>query len=312
MRIELYEPVSDERFSEMAYLLANPDVQSAGIDPLQHFRKHGRREGRRQINRDLIDAESPYRRAKFERFRGILDIDSEVVRFPARSGTRHLKASDYKMESANIGFGPFVNAVENNPSKLFVDIGCGLRPFVQGNCLYIDVYPSITVDLIVEATCRYPIKSNSVDGVGCFAVLEHTRQPWVVAEEIYRMLRPGGAVFIDWPFLQPVHGYPSHYFNATRDGLLSLFTDLGIKVDTIDTFSNQTPDHTVNWVLGKLVRDIPDARLRKRVLSMSVRELLACGPGSELWNQILAVMPHDMRSEFACGNSLIGRKPLDA
>jgi SAM-dependent methyltransferase len=310
MRMELYERVSDERFSEPAYLLANPDVRSAGMDALLHFQKYGRKEGRRQINRDLIEADSPYRRAKFERFRGVLNIDAEVARFPARSGTRHLDASEYKIESCNIGFGPFVNAVDNNPSKLFVDIGCGLRPFVQDNCLYVEVYPSITADLIVEPTCRYPIKSNSMDGVGCFAVLEHTRQPWVVAEEIYRILKPGGAVYIDWPFLQPVHGYPSHYFNATRNGLLSLFVDLGIEVDIINTFSNQTPDHTVNWVLGKLIRDIPDPQLRKRVLAMSVRELIESSPGSDLWNQILAAMPAEMKSEFACGNSLIGRKPI--
>ena len=36
-----------EGWDPQAYLALNPDVAAAGEDPLEHFRKHGRAEGRR-------------------------------------------------------------------------------------------------------------------------------------------------------------------------------------------------------------------------------------------------------------------------
>lgn len=37
----------DEVFDPQLYLLANPDVAAAGVDPAQHYLLHGRREKRR-------------------------------------------------------------------------------------------------------------------------------------------------------------------------------------------------------------------------------------------------------------------------
>jgi hypothetical protein len=36
----------DALFDARAYLAANPDVESAGIDPLRHYLAHGASEGR--------------------------------------------------------------------------------------------------------------------------------------------------------------------------------------------------------------------------------------------------------------------------
>jgi hypothetical protein len=121
------------------------------------------------------------------------------------------------------------------------------------------------------------------------------------------MLKPGGKVFIDWPFLQPVHGFPSHYFNATREGLKSLFAE-GFDIQEARTYPNQTPDHTVSWILGKLIRDLPSRAKRERVLKMSVMELISAPPNGEFWTWLLADAPDTLISEFACGNSLIGTK----
>jgi SAM-dependent methyltransferase len=198
--------------------------------------------------------------------------------------------------------------VERNPDGLFLDLGCGLRKVVYENCLYLEVYPSICADLIVAPDCTYPIKSSVLDGVGCFAVLEHTRKPWLVVEEIARMLKPGGRVYVDWPFLQPVHGFPSHYYNATREGLRAIFQDNGFKIDTLATFPFQTPDYTINWILSKFMRDLSNSERREKLLAMTVRELIEEPPGGECWRKILSTLPDEMLSEFACGNSLIGTK----
>jgi SAM-dependent methyltransferase len=312
MPLQLYEKATVERFFAPGYVLANPDVRAAGVDAEQHFAQFGLAEGRLQFNPDIMKFDSVYRRAKYDRFSSLLVMDERVRsggRFPFYFGAQYFELSEYQFESANAGFGPFIAEIEASPSKNYLDLGCGLRNQAYENCLYLEVYPSITADLIVEPTCYYPIESEAFDGIGCFAVLEHTLKPWLVVEEICRMLKPGGKAFIDWPFLQPIHGFPSHYFNATREGLKSLFKK-DFEIELCTTLPHQTPDHTISWVLGRMLSELPDIELRNRILNMSVGDLVKAPPMSDFWNRIVSALPDSAVSELACGNSLIGRKKL--
>ena len=159
----------------------------------------------------------------------------------------------------------------------------------------------------MEPACRYPIASGSLDGISCLAVLEHVEKPWVVAQEMRRMLKPGGLVFIDWPFLQPVHGYPSHFYNATRTGLGNLFKD-GFEPIVLDTFPNQTPDHTLSWILREWSASLTSERVRAELRRMTVGQLLDAPAGGPFWKRMLAATPDEARMTFACGNTLIARK----
>jgi SAM-dependent methyltransferase len=262
-----------------AYLLANPDVAAAAVDPHAHFSAYGKREGRLQVNPILLNSASDYRRNKFALFAPLLDSSFKATEFPRSMDDSHFTMSDYRVESANGDFGSFVEEVIANPRNLYLDLGCGLRRQVQHNCLYLEVYPSISADIIVPPTCKYPIRANVFDGIVCSAVLEHVRKPWTVVDEIRRMLKPGGKVWIDWPFLQPVHGYPSHFFNATREGLRSIFEDAGFKCDDIGTWGHQGPDFTLSMVLGGLALSLPE------LMDMTVRDLLRHQPASEFWNK---------------------------
>jgi SAM-dependent methyltransferase len=305
--LETFEAATPETFDERCYLLANPDLSKAGVDAARHFREEGIRQNRRQLNRRLL-YDPAYRTAKFERFKSIIDLpEDQLTGFPLTVG-KPFSLSDYQAESANCDFDAFVAAIAANPGKNYLDLGCGLRQRMYQNCLYLEVYPSVSADLVAGLGCEYPIKSESFDGIGCFAVLEHTRQPWKVVQEMHRMLRPGGQVYIDWPFLQPVHGFPSHYFNATREGLKSAFTDLGFAVNNIGTFPNQTPDYTVTWIVGRLLRALPK-RKRRQFGRMRVSNLVAQNPENQFWKELLRDLPDDVISELACGNSLIATKP---
>jgi SAM-dependent methyltransferase len=294
-------------FDERCYTLANPDVAAAKHDPASHFKDFGAREGRLQVNPELLKA-AGYRSRKFLRFRNILRLPlSGKMAFPIVAGPNHFSIDQYSSESANGDFDPFIQTILDNPTKLYMDLGCGLRKTVYDNCLYVDVYPSVAADLIVEPSCIYPIADNSLDGVGCFAVLEHTRKPWLVAQEIFRMLKPGGRIWVDWPFLQPVHGFPSHYYNSTREGLKAIFEDIGFSVESCFTMGFQGPDHTVNWVLSGLLGRLSEER-RERVLGMPVRELLQHRPESPFWRDLLEGVDDGAISEFSCGNTLYAVK----
>jgi hypothetical protein len=53
-------------------------------------------------------------------------------------------------------------------------------------------------------------------------VLEHTQKPWVVTDEIFRILRSGGCVVLELPFLNVIHD-EDDYFRFTDKGIRSLF-----------------------------------------------------------------------------------------
>lgn len=304
--LDVLVEVTPRTFDTVLYRLANPDIAEAGADPAAHFKAFGRAEGRLQVNPALLDPASAYRREKFARFAGLLDDSYPCTAFPAMAGTA-LTLKDYLAESANIDFAPFIAEIEAHPERTYLDLGCGLRRRVYRNCLYLEVYPSAAADVIVEPTCSYPIRDGAFDGIGCFAVLEHTRQPWRVAREIHRMLKPGGRIWIDWPFLQPVHGYPSHYFNATREGLSSIFEDLGFRVESAETRPDQGPEQTLAWILRALADRLPLAE-RARFEALTVGELLREPPQGPPWSDLVGGLDDSTRSMLACGNCLIATK----
>lgn len=314
------EPATDANFDERLYLGANADVARHPVyrsDPWRHFDRYGRIERRQQLTRAAAGLPGTQRTAKYARFAHLLDAVRGVGgafrflegpdSFPISYGAAAHDPGEYDAESANPGLSDFVEAVRLNPDKLYLDVGCGRRSRHFENCLYLEVYPSISADIIIEPACRYPIADASLDGIGCFAVMEHMTEPWLAAQEFARMLKPGGMVFIDYPFLVPIHGYPSHYYNATREGLARLF-DQGFEQLSLDTRLNQTPDHAIQWQLAGLAEALTDAAVREELRAMSVADLIAQQPGSDFWQRVLAATPDKARSMFAAGNTLVARK----
>lgn len=249
-------------------------------------------------------------REKFERFRHILaaPLDEHPGgQFPIIAGDMHFDLSQYASESANHTPGIFSHMIESDPNGLFLDLGCGRRDKTYDNCLYLEVYPSNSADLIVEPNCLYPIKDQTLDGIGCFAVLEHCRKPWLVVQEIHRMLKPGGSVMIDWPFLQPVHGYPNHYFNATREGLTSIFADRGFEVSHAFTGEHQSAAYTLRWVIQWLLYRLPPKEA-KIAGNVRLRDIVGWDPHGPEWKELLDALPDVAKMELACGNMLVAKK----
>ena len=79
------------------------------------------------------------------------------------------------------------------------------------------------LDLVVDAH-DLPFADNSFDYVYSMAVFEHLHSPWVAAREIFRVLKPGGRVYVLTAFFQHLHGYPYHYFNMTVSGAQRIFS----------------------------------------------------------------------------------------
>jgi SAM-dependent methyltransferase len=101
-----------------------------------------------------------------------------------------------------------------------VELGSGNRRLLP-RCINIDLFlfPNVDIAADIEHT---PLASDSVDYVVLDSVVEHVPNPQAVIDEIWRILKPGGMLFCINPFLFPYHGYPAHYCNFTRDGMLHL------------------------------------------------------------------------------------------
>ena len=65
-----------------------------------------------------------------------------------------------------------------------------------------------------------PIRTGAVDVCYSSNVLEHVRRPWVMADEMVRVTRPGGTVYLSYtPWLSPWGGHetaPWHYLGGYR------------------------------------------------------------------------------------------------
>jgi SAM-dependent methyltransferase len=68
-----------------------------------------------------------------------------------------------------------------------------------------------------------PFKSESFDAVVAQAVFEHVADPVRVVSEVRRVLKAGGLIYADTPFLQPAHATPFDFHRFTFVGYRQLF-----------------------------------------------------------------------------------------
>lgn len=122
-------------------------------------------------------------------------------------------------------------------SGVTVELGSGSRR-LRRDVLNVDLFPSPNVDIVADIA-HAPLKTGCADHVILDSVIEHVPDPASVIAEARRILKPGGRIFINVPFMLPYHGYPGHYQNFARDGLRHLLREFS-NVDVRPTFGPMT------------------------------------------------------------------------
>ena len=107
-------------------------------------------------------------------------------------------------------------------SSIILDMGAGNMAVNLPNIIRIDVTLTPYVDVVGDSHAL-PFLPGVFDYILSLAVIEHLRQPFVAAQEMYDALRTGGYVYGDCNFVFHYHGFPHHYFNATQQGLEQVF-----------------------------------------------------------------------------------------
>ena len=62
-------------------------------------------------------------------------------------------------------------------------------------------------------------EKDCFDAIVCLSILEHIPCPQKAINELHRVLKPGGEIWIQSPFLFPYHEAPKDYWRITPDGL---------------------------------------------------------------------------------------------
>lgn len=95
----------------------------------------------------------------------------------------------------------------------------------------VDLEPGDGVDRVLDLAEDFESVDRTLGGarfgtVFCLSVLEHCEQPFVVADNLTRLLRPGGKVVISAPFSWIYHAFPGDYWRFTHQGIRKLFPGL--------------------------------------------------------------------------------------
>jgi SAM-dependent methyltransferase len=65
----------------------------------------------------------------------------------------------------------------------------------------------------------------------CLSVLEHCEDPFLIANNLTNLLKPGGQICLSVPFSLGFHGYPSDYWRFTHEGIKKIFPKLSFDLD---------------------------------------------------------------------------------
>ena len=116
-----------------------------------------------------------------------------------------------------------------------LDLGAGSAKYKQiikeksTKYLAFDMIPGENIDIVGDVL-NLPFVNENFDTVISTQVLEHISKPWLMVNEIQRVLKTGGFCILTAPFLIPYHADPHDYFRYTIEGIESLFKDAGFEI----------------------------------------------------------------------------------
>jgi hypothetical protein len=87
----------------------------------------------------------------------------------------------------------------------------------------VDMQSGDGVDVVADLEAELPESLGLFAHVECISVLEHSRRPSRLAENLQRLMAPRATIHLSVPFVWRYHAYPMDYWRFTADGVRELF-----------------------------------------------------------------------------------------
>lgn len=117
------------------------------------------------------------------------------------------------------------------------DHGGAREFFVKSEVLTADIDEKSNADYIVDILENNveKIPDESFDIIVCTEVIEHTLNPFLAIDEIQRMLKKGGYLFMSTPFNFRIHGPLPDCWRFTEHGIRALLKNYdSVEIQSID------------------------------------------------------------------------------
>jgi SAM-dependent methyltransferase len=108
-----------------------------------------------------------------------------------------------------------------SPNDVGLNIGAGftrLHPQVKN----LDIFEGEYIDIVGKAE-NIPLADESIALVITQEALEHIQDPFKAVEEMYRILRKGGFIYCQVPFIIGYHPGPTDFWRFTVEGIKEIF-----------------------------------------------------------------------------------------
>lgn len=238
-------------FSTCEYLKLYPDVATVKMNPLLHYELYGKSEGRvcRMDDDARLDPLAPM-----------------SVKIAHGVWPQYLKELCDKDGAEVLEVGSRVVTGVNFRSL-----------FERANYTGFDLYEGENVDVSGDAhRLSSYFLGKQFDLIFSSAVFEHLAMPWIAANEIIKLLKPGGYVFVETHYSYASHERPWHFFQFSEQGLKVLFSEIhgiqcieaGVSNPLVARFAKSACDYLAGMeipgmychseFLGKKVREVND------------------------------------------------------
>ena len=122
-------------------------------------------------------------------------------------------------------------ALQLSEEDILLDAGAGPSPYKHYfKCKYeaTEIYHASNINFMCSLD-RIPKKDNTYDAILNTEVLEHVSDPTKVVNEMYRVLKKDGKLFLTVPQTYCLHQEPYNYYYFTKYVIHNLLTEVGFK-----------------------------------------------------------------------------------
>jgi SAM-dependent methyltransferase/uncharacterized protein YbaR (Trm112 family) len=196
----------------------------------------------------------------------------------------------------------FVNSLPSG--SVVLNLGAGSSDY-GAEVVNLDIAPTEGIHVVGLAE-HLPFRDQVFDGVVFQAVLEHVTDSQEALEEIHRVLRPGGSVFVEVPFIQGYHAAPRDHRRYTEQGLRTELEQnrfdvdaTGVAVGPASAMAWVTAEFLALLVSGKSARAYRFARIFATWLAWPIK-------WTDAWLDV-----HEMAHVIASGVWARARRPVN-